>query len=246
MPTRPAAEREPAGMQQFCATCDLHGQTPANDLEEKREPTFRGPDCHGARAFRSLACRSADGRPAVTPDRLSEYVSLRSGSGGPIAVYVRNAFVSIACRPAQASMAQSQVPGSYLREKTSATTDLVVPSDVLEAHHLSVLTLAEQALDWRSSMPDTTGRDRVGTSPPGPGQTCPSAASRCCRTGGATSRPRLWARGRRSGPRRTNERRRPSLSPRAPLGCRPASYSGFSHARALQYRCGSGDQQQGD
>lgn len=98
-------------------------------------------------------------RHAVSPDRQSDYVSLRPGGGGPIAVYVHRGLVSIALQPATAAAKAVHVPGATLDPKTPATTYLEVPSSAFAGAEESLLTLCGEALAWRATMADTSDRD---------------------------------------------------------------------------------------
>lgn len=101
-------------------------------------------------------------RHRVAPDRQSDYVSLRPGGGGPIAVYVHRGLVSIALPPPTAAAKAVHVPGAALNPKTPATTYLEVPSASIAAARGSVMTLCGEALVWRSTMADTRGREAAG------------------------------------------------------------------------------------
>jgi hypothetical protein len=108
-------------------------------------------------AVRTLVEQVAAQR-SVAPERMADYISLRPGGGGPIAAFVHRTYVDVAQPPAVAAGKAAGVPGATLDEKTPATTYVRVP---LASVHLSgVLTMVKEALAWRSSMPDTAGRDR--------------------------------------------------------------------------------------
>lgn len=102
----------------------------------------------------------------VAAERQSDYVSLRPSSGGPIAVFVHRSSVSIARDPSLAFAAAQHLPGAVLQHKTPATTYLHVDADVLAQHQQAALTLGSQALDWRSTMPDTTSTGATAISGP--------------------------------------------------------------------------------
>ena len=108
-------------------------------------------------AVRALVEQVA-GQRSVAPERMADYVSIRPGGGGPIAAFVHRTYVDVAQPPAVAVGKAASVPGTTLDEKTPATTFLRIP--LVSVHLPDVLTLVKEALAWRSSMPDTTGRDR--------------------------------------------------------------------------------------
>lgn len=102
---------------------------------------------------------------SVAAERVAAYVSLRPGIGGPIAAFVHRAYIDVAQPPPVAPIKAAEIPGATLIEKTPATTYVHVP---LAAVGLpGVLTMVQEALQWRSTMPDTTGVDasrRISTS----------------------------------------------------------------------------------
>lgn len=105
----------------------------------------------------------------VYPDRQSDYVSLRPGSGGAIAVYVHRRSLSVACRPADAAL--RLVPALRLEDR-GATVYLHADLDVLTAHRPALRTLATEALAWRTGTADTTSSGPAGSSAPAP-PSCP-------------------------------------------------------------------------
>lgn len=108
-------------------------------------------------AVRELVEHVAAHHP-VAAERTADYVSLRPGAGGPIAAFVHRTYVDVAQPPAIAAAKAAGVPGARLDEKTPATTYVRVP---LAAVNLpGVLIMVKEALVWRSSMTDTTDRDR--------------------------------------------------------------------------------------
>lgn len=109
-------------------------------------------------AVRALVEQVAAQR-SVAPERIADYVSLRPSGGGPIAAFVHRTFVDVAQPPAVAAGKAADVPGATLDEKTPATTYVRVPLAAVDLP--GVLTMVKEALVWRSSMPDTTGRDRL-------------------------------------------------------------------------------------
>lgn len=108
-------------------------------------------------ALRHLVEQIAARRP-VAAERTADYVSLRPGGGGPIGAFVHRTYVDVAQPPAVAAAKAAGVPGATLDEKTPATTYVRVPSAAVSLP--TVLTMVGEALAWRSSMPDTSGRDR--------------------------------------------------------------------------------------
>ena len=108
-------------------------------------------------AVRALVEKVAAQR-SVAPERMADYVSLRPGGGGPIAAFVHRTYVDVAQPPGVAAGKAAGVPGATLNEKTPATTYVRVPLGVVDLP--GVLTMMKEALVWRSSMPDTTDKNR--------------------------------------------------------------------------------------
>ncbi len=112
-------------------------------------------------------------RRPVAPERQSDYVSLRPGSGGPIAVYVHKAYLSVAQPPAVAELKAAQVPGARTNDGTTATTYVELTVKSLVQAPQSVLTLCSEALEWRSTMLDTSGTSGIVGGRAERARTCP-------------------------------------------------------------------------
>lgn len=101
--------------------------------------------------MRALVLRVA-AQESVYAERQASYVSLRPGSGGPIAAFVDRVFVDIAQPPGLAAAKASGLPGATLVEDTPARTFVRLIGE--GAQLPAAVTLVKGALAWRATMPD--------------------------------------------------------------------------------------------
>ena len=108
--------------------------------------------------------RAVAERRAVEIDRRDDYVTVRAGSAGAIALFAHPDRVAICLSPERAYAIEARKPFRHQIPRTPVTSYVIVTAKGVRKHFGAVLDLAVESLDWRAEERTSAFCARCGSS----------------------------------------------------------------------------------